>query len=113
MIRIDTPNYTSALTIPDVTVKAYQLLCFLGCFALWVGATLVVSQLLAVTTLIYLYISALVGFMLVAEYFEPALSEAGFRGGVWAVTLVGFAMFMLWMAQWILTELQTMLAQVS
>lgn len=95
-----------------MTEKTHQLLYFLGFFALWVGATFVVFQLLELTTPIYLYISALVGFVLVAEYFEPALSEAGFRGGVWAVTLVGFAVFAVWMAQWILTELQVMLAQV-
>jgi hypothetical protein len=96
-----------------VTEKAHQLLYFLGCFALWVVASFVVFQLLAMTSPIYLYISALVGFMLVAEYFEPALSEAGFRGGVWAVTFVGFAVFFVWMAQWILAELQAMLGQVS
>jgi uncharacterized membrane protein YkvI len=91
--------------------KVRLLLWFFGRFSLWFGASVAAFEWLSVMTPILLYISALVGFMLVAEYSEPALSEAGLRGGTWAVTLVGFALFAIWMAQWILAELEAMLAQ--
>lgn len=93
--------------------KVRQLLWFLGCFGLWVGTSVVVFQLLAVKTPIHLYISALVGFMLITEYFEPTLSEAGLRSVTWAVTIICFSVFVFWMVQWIQTELQAMLAQVT
>lgn len=108
-LRNDVLNNASVSILPDVTERVRQLLWLLGCFALWVATSVVVFQLLGVMAPLPLYISALVGFMLVAEYLEPALSEVGLQGETWAVTLVGFAVFVVWMVQWILTELQAML----
>jgi small-conductance mechanosensitive channel len=95
----------------DVTEILRQSGWFLGRFAIWVVASLVVFEFLGVLTPMLLFTAGLVGFFLVAEYSEPDLSQTKLRYVVWVVSIAGFAVFTLWAFQWAATELNTLLAQ--
>lgn len=85
----------------------------LGRFALWVVASVAVFEYLGVMTPMLLFIAGLVGFLLVAEYSEPDLSETKLRYVVWIVSVAGFVVFAVWAYQWVMVELNTLLAQAS
>jgi hypothetical protein len=81
---------------------------FLARFAVWMAVSSAIFDTLGLLTDTLLFVCALVGFLLVAEFSRPELFRAGWGTGVRVVTVGGFVWFLFIAYQWVLGVIQNL-----